>query len=399
MKFYIFGDRFLAEGIIVYPMMYLTLLILYRFLGKIVRRWEYILAALCSWFIFWMREPFIPWSGVAFLILLLLAYKEKKQRKHIFIAVIVFSLLHLITIMIFPIREYIFNVFTTNMQFEVSVQPWAVLTITQILFYPVFVVFHGMGNLFQNTRYILSIIFFVEVGYEIFWKKRHVAVAAVFFLLALANLRVVPVGTIYYEAFHMIPWYGIFIGITAVFIGDMWEDIKTRKISTLAIGIVVVTIVYGLFSSRSFIQDRVDTQLEFTTNYANYFAKGQVIKLLAKPGDTMFVEMWEDPIYFVAGVPTAYNYSWYTSIMPFFPKYQIAREEMFQHNAPTFYVGACRDGEIDSFALSLKDKDNYIQLLNSGRPSCVYIMKNIIKRISTDQKKQIFMFGYEIANK
>jgi len=398
-KFYIFGDRFLAEGIIVYPMMYLTLLILYKFLGKIVYRWEYILAALCSWFIFWMREPFMPWSGMAFLILLLLAYKEKKQRKHIVIAFIIFSLLHLIALTVLTIREYIFNVFTVNMQYEVSVQPLTVLTIAQTISYPVFVVFKGMGNIFQNTLFVLSIIFFVGIGYEVFRKKRGIAIGVTFVLLALANLRVVPVGTLYYDSFHMVPWYGMVLGITALFMSDMWEDAKAKKIAVLSSVSMLLITLYGIFSPQSFIREHIDTQSEFTTNYANYFVKGQVIKLLARSGDTMFVEMWEDPIYFVAGVPTAYSYSWYTSVMPFFPKYQIARDEMFALHPPTFYVGACREEDIDSFALSLKDKDNYIQLLNSGRPSCVYIMKNIIKRISTDQKKQIFMFGYEVANK
>lgn len=393
-KFYIFGDRFLAEGIIVYPMMYLTILILYKFFAKIVHRWEYLLAALCSWFIFWMREPFIPWSGVAFIILLLLAYKEKTQRKHIAISFIVFSLMHLMTITVLPIREYIFNVITTNMRHEVSVQPWTILTIAQILFYPAFVVFHGIGNIFQNTLFMLSIIFFVGIGYELFRKKRYIAVAVVFFLLALVNLRVVPVGTIYYDAFHMIPWYGMVIGITAMFMSDMWEDVKAKKIAVLSSVSVIVIALYGIFSPQSFIREYIDTQSEFTTNYANYFAKGQVIKLLAKPGDTMFVEMWEDPIYFVAGVPTAYSYSWYTSIMPFFPKYQIAREEMFALHPPTFYVGACREGEVDSFALSKKDKEKYTQLLNSGKPSCVYVQKEALSTMSKVVHEKIGVYGY-----
>ena len=395
-KFYIFGDRFLAEGIIVYPMIYLTILILHKLLGKIVYRWEYFLAALCSWLIFWMREPFMPWSGIAVLLLLFFGYTEKKQRKTIVIAFIVFCLLHLITIVILPIHEYIFNVLTANMQFEVSAQSWTVLTIAQIVLYPVFVILHGTGNIFQNTLFVLSIIFFVGIGYEVFWKRKYVAAGVSFFLLGLANLRVVPVGTLYYDAFHMIPWYGIFIGITCMFMRDMWDDVGTKKIAVLSgVSLILITL-YGIYLPQSFIREHSDTQLEFTTNYANYFVKGQVIKLLSKPGDTMFIEMWEDPIYFVAGVPTAYTYSWYTSIMPFFPKYQLAREEMFVTHPPTFYVGACRDGDADSFALSEEDKKKYTQLLNSGRPSCVYVRKEIILTINNKVIDRIREYGYTL---
>lgn len=393
-KFYIFGDRFLAEGIIVYPMMYLTLLILYRFFGKIVYRWEYVLAALCSWLIFWMREPFMPWSGVAFLILLLTSYKEKVQRKNIVAALLVFSLLHLVTLTVLPIREYLFNVFTVNLQYEVSVQSWNVFTMAQILFYPAFVIVHGVGNIFQNTLFVLSIIFFVGIGYEVLRKGRYAAAGVSFFLLGLANLRVVPVGTLYYDAFHMIPWYGMVIGITCIFMVDMWEDVKAKKIVVLSGASLLLITLYGIFSPQSFMRERIDTQSEFTTNYANYFAKGQVIKFLAGSGDTMFVEMWEDPIYFVAGVPTAYSYSWYTSIMPFFPKYQIARKEMFVSHPPTFYVGACREGAVDSFALSESDKKKYTQLLNSGRPSCVYVRKEKVLTISKNVSERISAYGY-----
>jgi hypothetical protein len=194
----------------------------------------------------------------------------------------------------------------------------------------------------------------------------------------------------------MIPWYGMVIGITAVFIGDMWEDVKAKKIAVLSSVSMLLITLYGIFSPQSFVREHIDTQLEFTTGYGNYFAKGQVIKLLARSGDTMFVEMWEDSIYFVAGVPTAYSYSWYTSIMPFFSKYQIAREEMFTLYPPTFYVGACRDGDVDSFALSPADKKKYTQLLNSGIPSCVYVRNEAIPTINKDAFNRIGIYGYAL---
>lgn len=393
-KFYIFGDRFLAEGMIVYPMMYCTLLIIHLLQKKSISLWEYSIAGICSWFIFWMREPFMPWAFIALGILFILGWKDKKNRKPIWIGFGVFAFLHLITVVFLPIREYIFNVIVTNLQHEVTVQPWTIDTLVSIVAYPIVVLSNGLGNMYQNVLFVLSILFCVLVGYELFFKKRYAFVIVLFVILAFANLRVVPIGSLYYDAFHMIPWYGVFLSCIGVGIGDMWNEKKRRGFAVIATCIMVFVMAYAYLAPQSFIRESIDTQVEFNTGYGNYFVKGEVIKMLSKTGDTMFVEMWEDPIYFVAGVPTAYKYSWYTSIMPFFSKYQIAREDMFKLSRPTFYIGACREGETDSFALSNNDKQFYIQLLNSGNPSCVYMIKDAVVQISDAKKNSIFSLGY-----
>ncbi|MFZ2025223.1 MAG: hypothetical protein WAV51_03005 [Microgenomates group bacterium] len=395
-KFYLFGDRFLAEGFIVYPMMYLMMLIGQVVVKKRIYAWEYLLAAVCSWFIFWTREPFMPWALIVLGILFVIGYKEKAHRKYIGISAGIFLLFHVLTILVLPAREYVFNVITINVEQEVGVQLWNIQTFLQIVFYPVFVIAKGFGTIFQNVLLVLSVIFCGLVVYELLWKKRYGLVGVLLGILAVSNIRVVPAGVMYYDAFHLIPWYGLFIVSIAVFIKDM-EGQKIKSVCRTTVGIAVVWIAaLTFFSPQSLIKETVDTQVEFTTGYGNYFVKGEIIKMLSEPGDTMFVEMWEDPVYFVAGVPTAYKYSWYTSVMPFFSMYRIAREEMFENNPPTFYVGACRAGDIVSFALSSVDAKNYIQLLNSGRPSCVYIQKTVTPRITKKISDEMNAYGYSL---
>ena len=395
-KFYIFGDRFLAEGMIVYPMMYLTMLIGQALVKNRIYAWEYVLVTVCSWFIFWMREPFMPWALIALGVLFALRCKDKNNRKPIWIGLSVFAFLHFVTVAFLPMSEYLFNVIVANVQHEIVVQPWTLKTVMHIVLYPAFVLFGGFGTPFQNVLWVLSGLFSLGFVFELVWKKRYGIVAILLTLLALANLRVVPVGSLYYDAFHMIPWYGIFLTVLAMSISTIWHEKKTKIYAVIAVGVVMFVTVFASISSQSFMRESIDTQTEFTNGYGNYFVKGEVIKILAQTGDTMFVEMWEDPIYFVAGVPTAYKYSWYTSIMPFFPMYRIAREEMFENNPPTFYVGACRKGETDSFALSDTDKQYYVQLLNSGNPSCVYIRNTIVPRITGEVSTRIKIYGYSI---
>lgn len=393
-KFYIFGDRFLAEGMIVYPMIYLCLLAVQAVQKRNVYAWEYALAAICSWFIFWMREPFMPWSVVALGILFFCELRDTKNRKPLWIGLGIFLLVHVVTVLLLPIKEYMFNVIAVNLQQEVAVQPWTLHTVLQIIFYPVFVLFGGSGNQFQNILWIMSGLFCLIIIYELLWKKRFYLVFVVMGLLACSNLRVVPVGSLYYDAFHMIPWYGLFVCCIAAVVADMWSERKLKHISILAVCIAVFVIGYTIAVPTSYMRESVDTQTEFTNGYGNYFAKGEVIRLLARSGDTMFVEMWEDPIYFVAGVPTAYKYSWYTSIMPKFQKYKDARDEMFTLYPPTFYAGACKKDDVESSFLSPDDKEQYVQLLNSGSPSCVYVRKSITQRITDDVSARIKIYGY-----
>ena len=395
-KFYIFGDRFLAEGMIVYPMMYLALLVIHLLLKKSIRSWEYVIAGVCSWFIFWMREPFMPWAFIVLGILFALGLKDKKNRKPMWIGLSVFTFLHLMAVVFLPIREYIFNVIMTNLQHEVAVQPWTIHTFVSIVAYPLLVIIKGFGNIFQNILFVLSVLFCLTFAYELFIKKRYLLVVVLLAMLAISNLRVVPIGSLYYDAFHMIPWYGVFLSCIAVGIADMWNEKKRKGIVVIAISIAVSVITYASIAPQSFIYESIDTPTEFTTGYGNYFVKGEVIKMLSKTGDTMFVEMWEDPIYYVAGVPTAYRYSWYTSIMPKFSMYQEARDEMFANYPPTFYVGACREGDIVSFALSGVYAQNYVQLNNSGTPSCVYIQKAVIPRITKEISGRMNAYGYSL---
>jgi hypothetical protein len=294
-------------------------------------------------------------------------------------------LLHILVVYFLPIKEYIYNVVTVNSLYEVGVQSWDWKTISQIFFYPVWLIIKGpTGSILQPILFTVSCFFVLGFCNEIRQKHKNIALSAVAVILALANLRVTSVGAVFYETFHMVPWYGLIISIVSVWFFDSFVDKKVRMISWMLSIILVVCCVYTFFSSTSYWREHVNTVTEFNNNYATYFVKGDMIKKLAKPGDTMFVEMWEDPIYITAGVPTAYTYSWYTSVMPLIDRYQVARDFMFSSHPPTFYAGACRNGETDSFALNAIQKTQYTQILSSGKPTCVYIRSDVISRYTGD---------------
>src|SRR3989344_8651411 len=59
-KFYIFGDRFLGEAMVVYPAIYLVGLVFLRLLNKKIYKFDYIIAAILCWFIVFLRITYVP---------------------------------------------------------------------------------------------------------------------------------------------------------------------------------------------------------------------------------------------------------------------------------------------------------------------------------------------------
>lgn len=65
-KYYLFGNRFLAEGLIVYPLLFLFFLLVLQITKKRVFLWEYAVSGIAFWFIVWSREPYIPLACVLY---------------------------------------------------------------------------------------------------------------------------------------------------------------------------------------------------------------------------------------------------------------------------------------------------------------------------------------------
>ena len=59
-KFYVFGDHFLGEAFIVYPLIYMLGLVWEKANKRELNKYDFILSAFFSWFCIFAREPYIP---------------------------------------------------------------------------------------------------------------------------------------------------------------------------------------------------------------------------------------------------------------------------------------------------------------------------------------------------
>jgi len=111
-KFYIFGDRFLAEGMIVYPFVYMIGTFLKPSNNEKMAWIDVAICTISTWFILFMREPYVP--AALFIFCLVLIFHPYKKSRVIFFLLFVF--LAGLTMLLFPLSDYYENVVTINRQ-------------------------------------------------------------------------------------------------------------------------------------------------------------------------------------------------------------------------------------------------------------------------------------------
>lgn len=381
-KYYLFGDRFLAEGLIVYPLAYLLGLLWYKWQKKKIFALEFILSAIFTWFIIFSRASYTP---VALLLYGLLLWKRRFSRAKS-LSLYIFLLLSFITLLSFPLSDYFFNVFKANLG--------RVTFDFRSFVYPLYLLTSGNWSFFKIILTSLDIIFLILIGFFAFRLKKYQQIGFILLILALANLRAIPAGKIFYEAFHLLSWYALLIIALFLMLESLYNLQNKRKLTYPLIFLLVFLFGYASLSPQSFLYEKVDKEREFTTNYAQYFVNGETIKILADPDDTLFVEKWDDLIYWQADLPSSYKYSWFTSFMPFIPLYSKAREEMFLKNPPDFYYGDCPKEKFSAQSLPKYRVEDYVQLYFAEKPSCLYIKKTKLSQISADRWEKVKKFGF-----
>jgi hypothetical protein len=384
-KFYFFGDRFLAESIVVFAASYLLGVLFYKYQYNKQTTFDLIFPGFLTFLIIFLREPYIPLA--LFLYLAILFGKQYKREKTM--SILIFLFLILAVLVNTQLADFIFNDFTVNMQTaikgEIGKNNTFGIGIIQVFTYPVFTFFYGKLNALRFFEIALSITFLFGIAFTYFKKRKKLLVFLLVFSLALANIRVTPPGTAYYEAYHMLVWYGMFTFITFALLKDLF--IKYKRLSIGLSVMVFASWLYLVFFPGSYLYNKIDLQEQLLTNFGNDMNIGNVINHLSESSDTLFLDGGDDMIYWVSKRNSPYRYSLYTGVMPQIPLYKNARIAMFRSDPPDFFYDFCSpnapyNSQIPSFI-----KPSYVQLLYNGKPSCLYVREEKMKKISPAQWK------------
>lgn len=392
-KYYFHGNLFLPESLIVYPLVYLAYLVWVILSKKSLRSYEYILIPFLVWFIVFMREPYIPLALSLFAFLVFSSSKKNKS-----IQIVIFVVMTISTLLSISISDYIEQVFLGNAhtiaQNEIKDNLLTRFGVLNVFFYPMYIFFEGKLTFLKEILLRLDIVFLFMFSITLKHKRISKAIF-IFFILGFAAIRYVMPGKMFFEAFHMLPWYGLFTAFIIFMLNDNFENAFFKYTKLFFVIFLFYTIVFIIASPKSVFRDKVDSQKEFATGYSSYFAYGQVVKNLSSKKDTLFVDVWDELIFREAEIDSSYKYSLFIPVMKGNEIFEKERKSMFKYTSPTFYYSWC--GVSDKYSTVPDEiKNEYIHLLKNGERSCLLVKKEKVSNLNEKTIKKISDLGFTL---
>ncbi len=396
-KYYLFGNLFLAEVLVVYMLAYLVGLAWEKLHKREFSVADMVFAGLFAFFIAFLREPFIPATGILFAYILF-DKNFLKLKVLIVLSQIAFALLLISTV---QFDEYFFHLITLNfsgyIQNEMETQGIAGLGIIKAFLYPIYIFIAGKISDFRIILIILSSIF--TILSILYLRKRSILpFLFLIFVLGLANIRVREPGEVFYGAFHMLPWYGTFLFSLLLIARELQ---KRRFFIWVQIAIVIsfsAVIAITFASSSSIFNRSVSREEEFTKNYGRFYVNGEIIKLLSDSDDKLFVDNWDTLVYWQSDLDSSYQYAMYFPVMTSVEKYAKARNEMFENNMPEFYYTDCGKNP-EKIPLSHSVMNKYERIYYNNVPTCLLILKEKLSEINSEQWRKVNELGYDLPSK
>lgn len=395
-KYYLFGSFFLPEAVITFPLVYLLGLAWEGFQKKQPSSLDLLISGVFAWFVIFTRTPFIPVALFLYASILLQKGKNKKLK---YLSLVIFLFLYFFTLLSLPLRDYFFEVFIVNLQTTIPSEAKTMeingIGILKAFLYPFLIIFgKGKWNYFRFILAGLDLVFLASAVFLVARLKKIKPTLLMMVVLGLSAIRLVEPGTIFYEAFHMLPWHALFIMTIFLFLHQVYLSKQDKQLFFILFLVLIVVFAYTTISRQSFIWEKANREEEWTTNYAHYFVYGEAIKQLAEPGDTLFLERWDDLIYWQSGLDSSYQYSLYTPVMTNFPKYNNARTKMFQEKPPDFYYAFPLNESSYSSQLPQDIRNDYLQLYQNNEPTPLYLRKTKLPEITEEQWKKARKLGF-----
>lgn len=396
-KFYVFGDRFLAEGLVGYLLVYLLAVNLETLAKKSIR-FDLYVVPIFAWAVIFLREPYVLASLLLFTFYIYLLFKE--QRKKVYIPLSIFGTLAVLTLLSFNLPDYYFNVIVANGQIvgsELSPES-LVRKILVSLLYPLYLIFSPeTWTLYRTLLAPLSIVFFASVSYSAYQYKKYREILLIATTLFLSNLRPVEAFRSFYETFNTAVWSQIFFFSLAFFIFKIYQ--KSKKTAYISLVFILVFLLFFVTNRSYFAYEKVNTSDEFFTNFSLVMDTGTKIRNLSKKDDTFFVDGLDDLIIWESKLPSPYKYVWYTSFMPNIKRYRDERIRMFEITPPDFYYGQCMKNLnfLNDKVSQLLLRD-YVQINPPNDSKCILVNVKKVKEITREQRESLRGTKYTIPN-
>lgn len=349
-KIYLLGNLFLAESLIVYPLLFIVGSIL--FLKEKLDTFKLILWGICLGLSAFLLSPIWPLLATSLVLVLI---KQKGQAfKSLGLISAGVAVPVVLTFIFSDFIGYFYYNIWANLSYTVPAyrhEPW-ISTIVKSFFSPLISFLPAPINPTLWAIRIFSLLLIINL----LWKRNIKIGVIIFILLGLTNLRFINPGDEGYAGFHILPWYGLLIFISSLISVSNLETIKRKRIFILNVTALTVISVLSLNFAKTGLFYKSDVMKDYYINYSTYISIGDTIKSIKQADNTLFVSPNSWLIYWQADInhlPKLYGYyAWMSGL----PKLHQAILNSFETNPPTFfYCDDCQGIDLKKYLSKYKE--------------------------------------------
>lgn len=384
-KYRLLGQLFLSESLVVYPVIFICLVVLERRkLSSLATFWLGLWISFC----FFLLSPI--WPLLILLIGMIVYFQKDKLRFGWYlwlgflpIAVVVFRFIDL--------RSYLVEAFWINFQYYIPItsHEWVFLTLAKAVLAPViswFVTSFSSPTLWLIRLLSLALLMNLIVLARLrMWSEVVLTVG----LLGLANIRYSTPGLEIYSGFHLLIWFGLLIFLTVRLTFKNYQ----RFVYPWRFGVVVcltLSLVVAQWSASEGLFKKDDLNTQYYINYSRQFVAGEAIRIIKSPEDALFVAPDEWLIYYQADIKHASRMVNFYAWMNETPMLMNEVNQLFLTNPPTFlYINMPGTGFEKYFP-------SYVRMRREGHDSDLLVKPERLNSLSEDQKNRLRYFNYEI---
>lgn len=376
-KIILLGNMFLAESIIIYPLLYVILFILSGY--KIRYKFEIWTLSIIFWFLVYSLTPLWPLLGlIAFLLYI---NSEDKMR----LATAWISVGILTTLILFlrvNLYDYLLNALYINYKYYIPLTTpvgfWD--SLFKAFFAPVLALSNsGSSSLLLLVKvlslsYLINIIFFIT-------HKSYNDLMLFILLPCLAALRYIDPSNTLYGAFHMLPW----LVILACLSFPVYSKPKFINIS-----IYILIFLASLNIARTQLFDYRDPATDFYVHYSPSVDIREAVKILSK---TEHQTIWVEPVMYwphwhtgASSYSSMVNYyGWMDQTLPM----KKNLETQLAQQLPTIVYAETTLGVG-------KYLDSYDRFYRDGKPTNIYLRKDVAQGLTKETLKELDYYRFEI---
>jgi hypothetical protein len=382
-KHALFGNLFLSETFTVYPLMYLTLLVLIR---KKMPDIEHVFAGLWSAFLFSLLLPL--WPLVTFLSIMILIRPQKARLKKVFWYALGFGVVVILVIPFVDIGKYFFETILFNVVYFIpqsgSTDAFSLMGFVAPVLYALNLSMRtGFSSLIQGYCVLLIIgVFFSAVS------KSYKTLIVLLCILGLSYLRFVDIQTQTHNEFHVLPWFGLILLSVVFLLKTKFEHTKRGGVKISSLVFVGILVIISFMYSKDYLLVRTDQDKDVYVNFSKLFDYGEAVRIMKTGEDTLFVapDMWL--IYWQGNIPHASVFQCYYAYMANVPFIRSQVDEMFITNPPPLFYYDSSDLELKTYL------SKYIRLKKDEHPVDLYILKEKYGKLTSQQLKDLEYYRY-----